>query len=90
MPRAALLSIHARMASTEPASGEDPSLVQTWGPRFGAYVVARRDLAVFTLGRLPDEDGPLTRPRDQTAGIDRPLDVTLCLCPWLRSLRRCH
>lgn len=28
MPSAALLSIHARMASAEPASWEDPSLVQ--------------------------------------------------------------
>ena len=55
MPRAALLSIHARMAGTEPESWEDPSLVQVWGPRFSAYVVAKRDLAVFTLGRLPDE-----------------------------------
>src|SRR5918911_5409235 len=55
MPRAALLSIHARMAGTEPASWVDPSLVQVWGPRFSAYVVAKRDLAVFTLGRLPDE-----------------------------------
>src|SRR6266498_1423801 len=53
MPRAALLSIHARMAGTQPASWEDPSLIQVWGPRFSAYVVAKRDLAIFTLGRLP-------------------------------------
>lgn len=64
MPRAALLSIHARMAGTEPASWEDPSLVQVWGPRFSAYVVAKHDLAVFTLGRLPDEAGPLKRAQD--------------------------
>lgn len=64
MPRAALLSIHARMAGTEPANWEDPSLVQVWGPRFNAYVVAKRDLAVFTLGRLPDEERPLTRAQD--------------------------
>lgn len=64
MPRAALLSIHARMTGTEPASWEDPSLVQVWGPRFSAYVVAERDLAVFTLGRLPDEAGPLKRAQD--------------------------
>ena len=57
MPRAALLSIHARVAGTEPSTWEDPSLVQLWGPRFSAYVVAARDLAVFSLGRLPDEDG---------------------------------
>jgi hypothetical protein len=69
MPRAALLSIHARMAGTEPDSWEDPSLVQVWGPRFSAYVVAKRDLAVFTLGRLPDEPGPLTRFQDIAARL---------------------
>ena len=41
MPRAALLSIHARVDGTEPGTWEDPSLVQVWGPRFSAYVVAR-------------------------------------------------
>ena len=30
------------------------SLVQVWGPRYHVYVVAARDLAVFSLGRLPD------------------------------------
>lgn len=55
MPRAALLSIHARAAGTQPDIWEDPSLVQVWGPRFSAYVVAAEDRAVFTLGRLPDD-----------------------------------
>ena len=55
MPRAALLSIHARVEGTQPATWEDPSLVQVWGPRFSAYVVPARDLPVFTLGRLPDD-----------------------------------
>jgi hypothetical protein len=55
MPRAALLSIHARVSGTEPTTWEDPALVQLWGPRFSAYVVAARDRAVFTVGRLPDE-----------------------------------
>ena len=55
MPRAALLSIHARVEGTEPDSWEDPSLVQLWGPRFSAYVVAERDRAMFTLGRQPDD-----------------------------------
>ena len=55
MPRAALLSIHARVEGAEPSAWEDPSLVQVWGPRYHVYVVAARDLAVFTLGRLPDE-----------------------------------
>jgi len=56
MPRAALLSIHARVEETEPPTWEDPSLVQLWGPRFSAYTVAARDLAVFSLGRMPDDD----------------------------------
>ena len=34
MPRAALLSIHARVEGTQPWTWEDPSLVQLWGPRF--------------------------------------------------------
>ena len=57
MPRGALLSIHARVEGTEPSTWEDPSLVQIWGPRFSAYVVSASDVAVFTLGRLPDEVG---------------------------------
>jgi hypothetical protein len=57
MPRAALLSIHARIEGTEPTTWEDPSLVQLWGPRYSAYVIAARDLAVFSLGRLPDDVG---------------------------------
>ena len=56
MPRAALLSIHARVEGTTPAAWEDRSLVQLWGPRFSAYVVAARDVAVFSLGRLPSDD----------------------------------
>ena len=55
MPRAAVLSIHARVEGTDPSTWEDTSLVQLWGPRFSAYVVARPDIAVFTLGRLPDD-----------------------------------
>jgi hypothetical protein len=55
MPRAALLSIHARVEGTKPSTWEDSSLIQLWGPRYQAYVIPARDLAVFTLGRLPDE-----------------------------------
>jgi hypothetical protein len=56
MPRAALLSIHARVEGTQASTWDDRSLVQLWGPRFSAYVVAARDLAVFSLGRLPADD----------------------------------
>ena len=55
MPRAALLSIHARVAGTVATTWEDPPLVQLWGPRFSTYVVAVQDVAVFSLGRLPDD-----------------------------------
>jgi hypothetical protein len=54
MPRAAVLSIHARVGGTGPTAWEDSSLVQVWGPRYQVYVVAARDHAVFTLARLPD------------------------------------
>jgi hypothetical protein len=57
MPRAALLSIHARVEGAHPDIWDDKSLVQVWGPRFSAYVVPARDHAIFTLGRHPD-DGP--------------------------------
>jgi len=61
MPRAALLSIHARVEGAHPASWEDPSLVQVWGPRFSTYVVPARDRALFTLGRLSDDPGDWQR-----------------------------
>ena len=54
MPRAALLSLHARVDGVESSTWEDPSLVQLWGPRYNTYVVAQRDFALFSLGRLPD------------------------------------
>ena len=54
MPRAALLSIHARVGGAGPSAVQHLLLVQVWGPRYHVYVVAACDLAVFTLGRLPD------------------------------------
>jgi hypothetical protein len=55
MPRAALLSLHARVDGVESSTWEDPSLAQLWGPRYSTYVVPRRDFAVFSLGRYPDD-----------------------------------
>ena len=55
MPRAALLSLHARVAAIEATSWDDPSLVQLWGPRYQTYVVPKRDFALFSLGRLPED-----------------------------------
>lgn len=69
MPRAALLSIHARMAGTKPQNWEEPSLIQIWGPRYNTYLVAKRDLAVFTLSRLPEEDRRLKYAQDIAARL---------------------
>lgn len=55
MPRAALLSLHARVEGVEPSTWEDPSLAQLWGPRYSTYVVPKRDFALFSLGRHPDD-----------------------------------
>ena len=74
MPRAALLSIHARVEGAHPFSWEDPSLVQIWGPRFSTYVVPARDHAVFTLGRLADEGPARTRAEDVAARLHAFLD----------------
>ncbi len=64
MPRAALLSIHARVKGTKPSTWEDPSLVQLWGPRYNVFVVAARDLAVFSLGVFPDDAKGWARAED--------------------------
>jgi hypothetical protein len=69
MPRAALLSIHARVEGTGSSTWEDPSLVQVWGPRYSAYVIPARDLAVFSLGRLPDEVGARRVAEDLAARV---------------------
>jgi hypothetical protein len=69
MPRAALLSIHARVDGTVPEAWEDPSLVQLWGPRFSAYVVAERDRAVFTLGRLAESGEKRRRAENLAKGL---------------------
>src|ERR1700751_826445 len=55
MPRAALLSIHARVKECDSNWWEHPSLLQLWGPRFNNYVLAAMDLPVFSLGRLSDD-----------------------------------
>ena len=74
MPRAALLSIHARVEGTSSASWEHPSLVQLWGPRFSAYVVAAQDLPVFSLGRLPDDALRRARAHDTASRLHAFLD----------------
>ncbi len=60
-PRAALLSLHARVAGVTAQAWEHRSLVQLWGPRYSDYVVAASDVAVFSLGRLPAHPSRATR-----------------------------
>src|SRR5262245_8882658 len=55
MPRAALLSLHARLLGIEPSTLEDPTLTQLWGPRYSTYVVPKQDFALFSVGRLPED-----------------------------------
>lgn len=73
-PRAALLSIHARVRGATATSWEHPSLVQLWGPRFSDYVVAATDLPVFSLGRLPDDPRRRARADDTAARLHGFLD----------------
>jgi hypothetical protein len=47
--------------------------VHLWGPRYHTYLIAARDLAVFTLGRLPDEGGALRVAEDLAARLHRHL-----------------
>jgi hypothetical protein len=74
MPRAALLSIHARVDGTGPSAWEDPSLVQLWGPRYQIFVIAERDLALFSLGRLPDDRKGRERAENLAARLHAILD----------------
>jgi len=75
MPRAASLSIHARVAGTTATTWEDPSLVQLWGPRYSTYVVAAKDLAFFSLGRLPDDAKGRKRAQDAADRVESVLGV---------------
>jgi hypothetical protein len=68
-PRAALLSLHARVHGTLPDALDDPALIQVWGPRFSAYAVAAADRAVFTLGRYPADARGRARAEDYAARL---------------------
>lgn len=74
MPRAAVLSINARVERTEATAWEDPALVQVWGPRYNVYAVAAQDLAVFTLGRFPDDPKSQDRATDLASRLETLLD----------------
>ena len=79
MPRAALLSIHARLRDTRSNALDDTFFVknwgvQVWGPRFSVYVVDARDHAFFTLGRSPDDEKARRRALELAERLDALLD----------------
>ncbi len=74
MPRAALLSLHARVQDIKASAWEDPSLAQLWGPRYSTYVVPACDFAYFSLGRLPSEAKGRERARRIAAQLHAHLD----------------
>jgi hypothetical protein len=74
MPRAALLSLHARVAGVGPSILDDPALAQLWGPRYSTYAVARRDFALFSVGRLPDSERGRLRAERIAAAVNAHLD----------------
>src|SRR5438552_8070597 len=76
MPRAALLSLHARIDGVESSTWEDPALAQLWGPRYHTYVVAKRDFALFSLGRLPDNAKTRLRAERMAERLHAHLDGT--------------
>ena len=51
-----MLSLHARVEGVEPSTWEHSSLAQLWGPRYQVYVVPKRDFALFSLARLPEDE----------------------------------
>jgi len=73
-PRAALLSIHARVEEATSTSWAHPSLVQLWGPRYSDYVVAAQDIPVFSLGRLPEDARRRARAHDTASRLHAFLD----------------
>jgi hypothetical protein len=66
MPRAAVLSLHARLDGVRADAWRDPLLVQLWGPRSNVYAVAAEDRGVFTRGRLAPS-GPKRRRAEDLA-----------------------
>lgn len=70
VPRAALLSIHARVEGATPEIWDDDAFVQVWGPRWATYVVPAEDHAIFTVGRHPDAPRARARAEDLAGRLD--------------------
>jgi len=74
MPRAAVLSLHARIEGVTAQVLDEAALVQLWGPRYSVYVTAAEDRAVFTVGRWPDAEKARNRARRLAARMAAHLD----------------
>jgi hypothetical protein len=82
VPRAAVLALHARVEGIRPGDWEHPSLAQLWGPRFSVFVVARRDVPVFSLGTLPDDDRGRRRAVELADRLEALLDGEVPTYSW--------
>ena len=82
VPRAALLALHARVDGIRPDDWEHPSLAQLWGPRFSVFVVARRDVPVFSLGTLPDDERGRRQAVDLADRLEELLDGETRTYSW--------
>jgi hypothetical protein len=67
VPRAGVISLHARVEGARPDSWEDPSVAQIWFRGGADYIVPRNDIGIFTLGSHP-------RDPERAAAIDRLAD----------------
>ena len=72
VPRAGVISLHARVTDTKPDSWEDRSVVQVWFRGGADYIVPREDAGVFTLGSSP-------RDPERMAELDRLADDIHCV-----------
>ncbi len=79
MPRRAAVD-RARVEGTHSAGWEHSSLVQLWGPRLSAYVVASKDRPIFSLGRLPEDARGRARAHDTADRLQ--LSSTEGGCRW--------
>ncbi len=67
VPRAGVISLHARVTGTKPDAWEDPSVAQIWFRGGADYIVPREDAGIFTLGsypRDPERAGEIERLAD--------------------------
>lgn len=71
MPRAAVVSLHARVDHVAPDDWDHAALVQVWGPRFSTYAVPDDAVAAFTLGRLPADGAGRRRAEDTADRLER-------------------